>query len=71
MLSTEIARQIRGTSISEQIEIIEMTLHSLRTKIETKTESSRKPFKPFRVRKFSLGGEVHADRDEMYSERGL
>lgn len=68
MLSTEIARQIRGTSISEQIEIIELILHSLRTKFETKNESSRKPF---RVRKFGLGGEAHADRNEMYSERGL
>ena len=47
MLSTEIARQIRGTSISEQIEIIELILHSLKTKFETKNESSRKPFRPF------------------------
>lgn len=71
MISTEIARQIRGTSVSEQIEIIELILDSLRTEIETKRGSTRKPFRPFLVRKFSLGEEVHSDRDEMYSERGL
>ena len=71
MLSMEIARQIRGTSMSEQIEIIELVLHSLRTKIETERKITRKPFRPFRVRKFSLGEEIHADRDKIYSERGL
>ncbi len=71
MLSTEIAKQIRGTSISEQIEIIELILQSLKTEIETEHKHSRKSFRPFRVRKFSLGEEVHAGRDEMYSERGL
>ena len=71
MLSTEIAIQIRETSMSEQIEIIEMILHSLRARIETERGSTRKPFGTFRVRKFSLGEEVHADRDEMCSERGM
>ncbi len=27
--------------------------------------------KPFKVRKFSLGEEVHVDRDELYSDRVL
>ena len=71
MLSMEIAKQIRGTSISEQIEIIELILQSLKMKIGRERKSSRKSFRPFRVRKFSLGEEVHADRDEMYFERGL
>jgi len=71
MISTEIARQIRGTSVSEQIEIMELILDSLRTEIATERGSTRKPFRPFRVRKFRLGEEVHSDRDEMYSERGL
>lgn len=71
MISTEIAGQIRGTSMSEQIEIIELILQSLKTEIDTKSESPRKPFRRFRVRKFSLGQEVHANRDEIYSEKGL
>lgn len=71
MLNMEFARQIRGTSMSEQIEIIEMLLHSLKTKIDTESKSTRKAFKTFHVRKFRLGKEVHADRDKMYSERGL
>ncbi len=71
MLSMEIARQIRETSMSEQIKIIELILHSIRTKLETERKSARKSFKPFRVRKFSLGEEIHADRAEMYSKRGL
>lgn len=71
MPSMEILRQIRRASMSEQIEIIECILHSLRTKIEIEPRPAPKPFKPFQVRKFGLGEEIHAERDEMYSERGL
>jgi|GEM_PF-1631404 hypothetical protein len=58
MLDMEIAKQIQKISISEQIEIIELILQSLRTEIETKGKISQKSFRPFRVRKFSLGEEV-------------
>jgi hypothetical protein len=71
MPSMEIVREIRGASVSEQIEIIELILHSLRTNIETERKSTRKPFRRFRIRKFCLGEEIHANRDEMYSGRGL
>jgi len=71
MLNMEITRQIQQATISEQIEIIELILQSLKAGIKTEYKSRQKSFRPFRVRKFSLGEEIHPDRDELYSERGL
>ncbi len=71
MLDMEIARQIREASISEQIELIEFIFQSLKTNIKTGYKNRQKSVRPFRVRQFSLGEEIHTDRDELYSERGL
>ncbi len=71
MLNTELAERIREASVSEQIEILELILRSLKSKIEPERKSPRKPVKPFKVRKFKLGEEIHVDREKMYSERGL
>lgn len=38
--------------------------------ISTITPPKKTVDKRFKVRKFSLGEEIHVDRDELYSERG-
>ncbi len=57
------------SSIEERIKIIELILQSLKSDIKAKPAKTKKG--KFKVRQFSLGEEVHVDRDEMYSERGF
>jgi hypothetical protein len=50
------------------MEIIFQSLKNDFKKAQGNADESSKP-KPFKVRKFSLGAEVHVDRDELYSDR--
>ena len=59
-------REIQEASIEERLHLIEIILQSLKKDIETTSPASKKIFT---VRKFSLGGEVQADRNQMYNER--
>ena len=60
MIDHESVRQIQQASVVEHLHVIDMKL--VRT-IE------RSPRKQFTIRQFSLGREVHTDRDQIYAER--
>lgn len=58
-------REIQEASVEERLHLIELLLRSLKNDIETTSPASKKIFT---VRKFSLGAEVHIDRDQLYNE---
>ena len=58
-------REIQEASVEERLHLIEIILQSLKKDIEM---SSPAPKKMFTVRKFSLGAEVHVDRDQLYNK---
>ncbi|MFQ6040984.1 MAG: hypothetical protein ACE5PV_09020 [Candidatus Poribacteria bacterium] len=70
MIESKTFDQIKQTSIEERISIIEPILQSLKKDIRPELEGKSK-FKPFKIREFSLGKEIHVERDKLYSERGL
>ena len=59
-------QEIQEASVEERLHLIEVILQSLKKDIETTSPASKKIFT---VRKFSLGGEVQADRNQLYNER--
>ncbi len=65
MINKEILNQLQKTSIQERIRIIEIILQSLKQDIKTATGGSAR-HKPFKIKKFDLGKEVHVDRDAIY-----
>ena len=71
MIDRQTVNQIMQLSIVERIRIMEIIFQSLKNDIkkETVSESRKSKTKPFKVRKFSLGEEVHVDRDELYLDR--
>lgn len=70
MIDISTVDRIKKSPIEERIQIIELILQSLKNDIKTKNTGKAK-FKQFKIRKFSLGEEVHINRDELYSERGF
>jgi hypothetical protein len=71
MINQETVKKIQHASIAERIQMIELILQSLKHDIPTKKMSGKPLFKPFKLRKFSLGKHVDVDRDTMYSERNF
>ncbi|MBC8231343.1 hypothetical protein H8E77_17465 [bacterium] len=71
MIDSKTAFQIKQASVEERIQIIELILQSLRKDMRLEPGVGKSQFKPFKIRKFSLGEEVHVNRDKLYSERGL
>jgi len=72
MIDLSTVDRIKKSPIEERIKIIELILQSLKNDIKTKAKNTGKTkFKQFKIRKFSLGEEVHVNRDEIYSERGF
>jgi len=71
MINPKIANQIKQASIEERIQIIELIIQSLKKDIRPEVKAGKSQFKHFKIRKFSLGKEVHVARDKLYSERGL
>jgi len=69
MIESTTINQIRRSPIAERIQFIEIILQSLKSDINEEHVNRKSRSKPFKVRKFSLGKEVHVDRDELYSER--
>ena len=63
MIGSRTLQEIQGAPIEERLYLIEIILQSLKKDIETTSPASEKMFT---VRKFSLGAEVHADRDQLY-----
>ena len=70
MIAQETLMQIEHAPISERIHIIEYILQSLKHDIQPQKTAIIRQRKPFRVRSFHLGQDVHCDRDEIYAERG-
>ena len=58
-------RGIQEASVEERLHLIAIILQSLKKDIETTSPASKKIFT---VRKFSLGAEVHVDRDQLYNK---
>ena len=69
MIAQETLQQLQYAPVAERIQVIEVLLQSLKQDI-----LSHKPqqvaHKPFTVRIFNLGTDIHLDREEMYAERG-
>ena len=63
MIGSRTLQEIQGAPVEERLYLIEIILQSLKKDIETTSPASEKMFT---VRKFSLGAEVHADRDQLY-----
>ena len=59
MIDSRMLREIQGAPVEERLHLIEIILQSLKKDIETTPPALKKMFT---VRKFSLGAEVHADR---------
>ena len=66
MIGSRTLQEIQGAPVEERLYLIEIILQSLKKDIETTSPASKKMFT---VRKFSLGAEVQADRDQLYNER--
>ena len=72
MIDLSAVDRIKKSPIEERIKIIELILQSLKNDIKTKAKNTGKTkVKQFKIRNFSLGEEVHVNRDEIYSERGF
>lgn len=71
MIDPKTIEQIKQASIKDRIHIIELILQTLKNDIKQKSEARNIKNKLFKVRKFSLGEELHVDRDILYSERGI
>ena len=69
MIDHESVRQIQQASVPERLHIIELILESLKHDVKLVRTIERPPCKEFTIRQFSLGREVHADRDQIYAER--
>jgi len=60
---------MENAPVEERLEIIGLLLRSIKKDVGPKAQL--KKTKPFTIRQFDLGQEVHVDRDELYVERGL
>ncbi len=63
MINGEMINHINQSSIAERIQAIETLLRSLKNDLK-RIQQKKTGHKPFKVRKFRLGEEVHADREE-------
>lgn len=70
MINQSTVKQIKKAPVEERIKIIKVILESLGNDIKPQSNNSKSKFKHFKIRKYSLGNEVHVDRDELYFERG-
>ncbi|MBC8180605.1 hypothetical protein H8E88_05720 [candidate division KSB1 bacterium] len=71
MIDLSTVNQIKKAPLQDRFQIIETILQSLKEDIHPRLDNQKQEFKYFKIRKYSLGGEIHVDRDELYSERGL
>ena len=69
MIDSNTVEQIKKAPVEEKIRIIEDILQSLKNDIKVNVKKTEHI--PFKIRKVSLGREIHVDRDELYSERGI
>lgn len=55
----------------ERLNVIEALYASIKRELAQQTTAPPVKEEPFELITFNLGQEVHADRDEIYAERGL
>ncbi len=70
MIAKETVQQLQDAPLADRIQVIEALLQSLKYDIAHHKPRQVAP-KPFTVRTFNLGTDIHLDREEMYAERGL
>jgi hypothetical protein len=71
MIDREVVEQIQHASVAERIHIVELILQSLKQDMSRTLTPGKPQLKPFRVRPFDLGTDIHVDRDTLYAERSL
>ena len=72
MSTTQIIQTAERLSLLERFQVIEALYASIKREVAQKAPpSAAKKEEPFELFTFDLGQEVHADRDEIYAERGL
>lgn len=71
MIDSNTVQKIKNAPVEDRLQIIEDILQSLKNDIKTKMNRQKVHYKPFKIRKISLGKDIHIDRDELYSERGI
>ncbi len=71
MIDQKTVNKIKQSPLEERIQIIELILQTLKSDIKQKTKDRESNSKHFKVHKFKLGKEVHVDREELYSDRGI
>lgn len=70
MIDQKTVQQLQHAPLADRIKGIEVLLQSLKEEI-THHEPRQVVRKPFTVRTFNLGTDIHLDREEMYAERGM
>jgi hypothetical protein len=72
MSATQIIQVAERLPLLERFQVIEALYASIKRELAQKTATvPAKKEEPFELITFDLGQEVHADRDEIYAERGL
>ena len=71
MIDPKTVQQIRQASVAERLHIIEQILQSLRQDMNMHSATGKPPAGLFTIRQFSLGQEVHVDREQLYAERSV
>lgn len=72
MSISQIIQIVERLSLKERLEIIEALYNSINRELKgASLFREKKKAEPFELMTFDLGQEVHADRDEIYAERGL
>lgn len=66
MIDREAGNRIQDASVAERIQIIELILQSVKQDMGRIVTTGKRRFKPFRVRPFNLGTDVHVDRDAIF-----
>ena len=68
MIKPNTISQMQNAPIEERIQIIEILLQSVKHDLHF-TPLRKTPYrKPFQVRTFHLGRDVHVDRDDIYAD---
>ena len=72
MSANQIIQIAERLPLLERLEVIDALYASLKRELTQKASVvSETQEEPFELLTFDLGQEVHADRDEIYAERGL
>jgi len=71
MSTTQVIQVAERLPLLERFQVIEALYASIKREFALKTMSdAMEKEEPFELVTFDLGQEVHADRDEIYAERG-